>query len=165
MTDASHKAEPPSGRSGEERPRPFFLDLAAEHRDPARAAACVLPVPYDRTSSWVKGSDRGPAALIHASNYVELWDIETASEPYRQGIATLPALEEGGPPEVLADLVEGRIGAILDRGQLPVMLGGEHSVTVGAVRATAARRRSRGPKWGRTTQLPRKARKKLTNLV
>lgn len=128
-----------SGRSGGARPRPFFLDLAPEYRDPERSAACILPVPYDATSSWVKGAGRGPAALISASNYVEVWDIETATEPYRRGIATLPPVEVDGPPDVLADVVEHRVGEILDRRQLPVMLGGEHSVTVGAVRAAAAR--------------------------
>jgi agmatinase len=128
-----------TGRSGGARPHPFFLDLAPEYRDPERAAACILPVPYDATSSWIKGAGRGPAALISASNYVEVWDIETATEPYRHGIATLPPVEVDGPPEGLADAVEHRVGEILDRGQLPVMLGGEHSVTVGAVRAAAAR--------------------------
>lgn len=133
------KAGSDTGRSGEARPHPFFLDLAPEYRDPERAAACILPVPYDATSSWVKGADRGPAALISASNYVELWDIETATEPYRRGIATLPAVEFDGPPDLLADVVERRVGEILDRGQLPVMLGGEHSVTAGGVRAACAR--------------------------
>lgn len=139
MRDSEPKPGSETGRSGGARPHPFFLDLAPEHRDSERAAACILPVPYDATSSWMKGAGRGPAALISASNYVEMWDIETATEPYRHGIATLPPVEIDGPPDALADAVEHRVGQILDRGQLPVMLGGEHSVTVGAVRAAAAR--------------------------
>ncbi len=139
MRDTEPTPGSETGRSGGARPRPFFLDLAPEYRDPERAAACILPVPYDATSSWMKGAGRGPAALISASNYVEVWDIETATEPYRHGIATLPPLEVDGPPEALAEAVEQRVGEVLDRRQLPVMLGGEHSVTVGAVRAAAAR--------------------------
>lgn len=122
-----------------DRPSPPFLDLEPEFRDPESAAAAILPVPYDATSTWKKGADRGPAALLEASTQVELYDIETGTEPYRRGIATLPALDIGGPPEDLADAVEERVGEVLDRGQLPVVLGGEHSVSIGAFRAVAAR--------------------------
>ena len=139
MTETEPTPGSNTGRSGGARPQPFFLDLAPEYRDSDRAAACILPVPYDATSSWLRGAARGAAAIISASNYVEVWDIETGTEPYRQGIATLCPVEVDGPPEALAEEVEHRVGALLDRGQLPVMLGGEHSVTVGAVRAAATR--------------------------
>jgi agmatinase len=119
-------------------PRVFF-DLPSELSDPRRAAAAILPVPYDLTSSWKKGAGRGPEAILEASNYVEVWDIETRSEPYRKGIATLPPLRWEGSPEELADRVSERVGEILDRGQLSIVLGGEHSVTIGAVRAAAER--------------------------
>jgi N1-aminopropylagmatine ureohydrolase len=119
-----------------------FLGLPPEASDPARAAAALLPVPYDATSSWLKGADQGPRALIEASQYVELWDIETASEPWRRGIATLPALDAGGAPEALCDAVEAAVTGILVGGQLPIVLGGEHTVTIGAVRAAAGRHRS-----------------------
>lgn len=115
-----------------------FLGLPAEFRDLERAAAAVLPVPYDATSTWKKGADRGPAAILEASNQVELYDIETASEPYRHGIATLDALRIDGPPDELADAVERAGAAILQRQQIPVVLGGEHSVSIGAIRAAAA---------------------------
>jgi len=117
-------------------PRVFY-DLPAEMTDPAGAAAAILPVPYDTTASWLKGASRGPEAILEASQYVEVWDLETASEPWRQGIATLPALDVDGDPEELAKVVATNVGEILVRGQLPVVLGGEHSVTIGAVRAAA----------------------------
>jgi len=119
-----------------------FLGLPPEARDPARSAAALLPVPYDATSSWLKGADQGPRALIEASQYVELWDIETASEPWRRGIATLPALDGEGAPEALCDAVEAAVTRILAGGQLPIVLGGEHTVTIGAVRAAAGRHHS-----------------------
>ena len=128
-----------TGRAGGKRPSPVFLDLAPEFRDRETAAACILPVPYDETSSWLRGSAAGPAALIAASNYVEVYDIETASEPYRRGIATLPPVEFSGPPDQLSEILRERVGEILTRGQLPIVLGGEHSLTIGPVRAAAAR--------------------------
>jgi agmatinase len=118
-------------------PAPSFFDLPADATDPETAAAVILPVPYDRTSSWIKGADRGPEAIREASRYVEVWDLETASEPWREGIAELPAIEFDGPPDALAARVAERVAWILLGSRLPVILGGEHSVTIGAVRAGA----------------------------
>ena len=127
-----------SAQAPDDDPRVFF-DVPADAADPARAAAAILPVPYDATSSWLKGADGGPEAILEASRQVEVWDIETASEPWRQGIATLPALVHTGSPEKLAVRVARRATAILEREQLPIVVGGEHSVTIGAARAAAER--------------------------
>jgi len=90
-----------------------FFDLPARAADPSTAAAVILPVPYDRTSSWLKGAAGGPDAILEASQYVEIWDLETLSEPWRSGIGALAALEFDGPPEALADEVAARVGRIL----------------------------------------------------
>ena len=119
-------------------PGPFF-DLPPEHCDPARAAALLVPVPYDRTSSWKRGSAAGPEAIREASQQVELYDIETGTEPYRHGIAATAPIDFDGPPEALARRVEEVIGPALDAARLPVVIGGEHSVTIGAVAAAADR--------------------------
>ena len=103
-----------------------------------KPAAVILPVPYDLSSSWMKGADRGPRALLEASAYVELYDIETDSEPWLLGIETAAPVECGEPPEELTRLMHRRVAEILGRGALPVVLGGEHSVTIGAVEAAAA---------------------------
>jgi len=116
-----------------------FLGLPPEYSNPERAEVAILPVPYDGTSTWKKGADRGPEALLEASQQVELYDIETRSEVWRRGIATLDPVVCAGPPEELVELVDKRVGGILDRSQLPVVLGGEHSVTIGAVQAAADR--------------------------
>lgn len=115
-----------------------FLDLPQEFRDPDGAAAAILPVPYDATSTWKTGAARGPAAILEASTHLELYDIETATEPYRHGIVTLDAVAFDGPPEGLVDEVQSRTAALLQGGQLPVLLGGEHSISIGAIRAVAA---------------------------
>lgn len=117
---------------------PPFLDSDASV-PPEEAAASLVPVPYDATSSWVKGADRGPGALLDASQCVELYDIETKSEPWRRGIATLPPIEVDGPPEELAVDVRDVVSVELEAGRTPVLLGGEHSVTIGAIEAAADR--------------------------
>lgn len=107
--------------------------------DPAAADIAVIPVPYDLTSSWKKGADRGPAALLDASAHMELYDIQTASEVFQRGIVTLDPIICQDPPDRLADLVDSATDAVFERGQLPVVIGGEHSVSIGAIRAAARR--------------------------
>ncbi|MDH3297420.1 MAG: agmatinase [Gemmatimonadota bacterium] len=108
------------------------------------AAAVIVPVPYDLTSSWRKGADQGPRALIEASAYVELYDIETDSEPWLRGIETSAPVVCDGTPERMSSMVRERVEEILSRGALPIVLGGEHSVTIGAVQAAAAASKSAG---------------------
>jgi agmatinase len=116
-----------------------FGDLPEPFGDPARARVAIIPVPYDGTSTWLKGADRGPAAILEASAHLELYDIETSSEPYRRGILTDPPVTEAGSPEQMALAVEQRVSGQLQAGRFPVVLGGEHSVSIGAMRAAAAR--------------------------
>lgn len=114
-----------------------FLDLPEHLRGP-ESAAVVIPVPYDLTSTYRKGADKGPAAIIAASAAVEWYDIETESEPCQRGIATDDPVLCDDSPERLATLVRTRVATVLARGQLPIVLGGEHSVTIGAVQAAHA---------------------------
>lgn len=115
-----------------------FLDLPAELAQPQHARYVIVPVPYDGTSTWRKGADRGPAALIEASGAVEWYDIETGVEACRAGIITQPALQvEGLTPEAMCEQVEATIAEHLLAGRIPVVLGGEHSVSIGAIRAVA----------------------------
>lgn len=116
-----------------------FLGLPAEFRNPETARIAILSVPYDATSTWQKGADKGPQALIDASAAVELYDIATGTEAYRHGIATLDPLVFDGGPEELAQRVDRAFTALLDRDVFPVMLGGEHSVSIGAFSAMKRR--------------------------
>ena len=116
-----------------------FGDLPEPFADPARARIAVVPVPYDGTSTWLKGADRGPEAIIEASAHLELYDNRTGSEPYRRGILTDPPVTEGSSPEAMVRAVEERVAAHYRAGRFPVVLGGEHSVAVGAMRAAAGR--------------------------
>src|SRR5688572_25994279 len=118
---------------------PGFGGLPAEFRNPKTSKIAVLPVPYDKTSTWKKGADKGPAALIAASAHMELYDVATQSEVYRQGIHTLAPIKHAGSPDKLADKVQPTMANLFDAGKLPVLLGGEHSVSIGAFRAAAAK--------------------------
>jgi len=103
------------------------------------ARAVVLPVPYDFTTTYQGGARLGPRAILDASRNMELWDEEVGAT-YRAGIHTLPELEPtAAGPEAMAGRVEQAVGWILDQGRLPVVLGGEHSLTAGAVRAARQR--------------------------
>ncbi len=97
----------------------------------------ILPVPYDETSTWLKGADLGPEALIEASANVELYDIETDSEVYTKGIFTSEPVLEKSSPEQMVDAVYDKTKEFLDLNKFVVVLGGEHSVSVGTIKAHA----------------------------
>jgi agmatinase len=102
-----------------------------------KSPVVILPVPFDATSTWIKGADRGPEAILEASANMELYDIETDSEVYLKGIFTSDPTREKNSPEKLADEVRGMVRRFLDDGKFVVTIGGEHSVTIGAAQAYA----------------------------
>ena len=116
-----------------------FGDLPEPFGDPERARIAIIPAPYDGTSTWLKGADHGPEAIIDASAHLELYDIETGTEPYLHGIFTDSPVSEASSPEAMVRAVEARVTGHLQAGRFPVVLGGEHSVSIGAIRAAAAR--------------------------
>ena len=96
----------------------------------------VIPVPYDLTSTYQSGSRRGPAAIIEASTNMELYDEELKKETYLAGIhTTLPVVIDARGPKNMVNIVRKKISRIVGLNKIPVMLGGEHSITLGAVQA------------------------------
>ena len=119
---------------------PFnFAGLAPEHSAFETSRVAILPVPYDFSTSYQGGTRLGPQAILAASRNMELWDEELGAT-YRSGLHTLRELEPTalGPGE-MARRVEQAFDWIYAAGKLPVMLGGEHSITAGAVRAAKRR--------------------------
>ena len=104
------------------------------------AAFVVVPVPYDLTTTYQGGTRKGPAAILEASCNMELYDEEVEQETYRAGIHTMEPLEAvaSGPEGMLARIEEA-VSGVFELGKIPVMLGGEHSITLGAVRAARKR--------------------------
>ncbi len=98
----------------------------------------VIPFPVDLTTTYVSGTRNGPGAIIAASGHMELFDEENKIEPYRAGIFVAPEIPitTTGPLAVLKQ-VEKRVNAVVRAGKLPILLGGEHSGTCGAVKALA----------------------------
>jgi len=111
-----------------------FLGLPPEFTDYEKAQVAIVPVPFDLTTSWMPGTRRGPKALIEASGYVELYDIETKSEAYLRGVFTDKDVEAGSTAD-LNEKVYQRIASHLAAGKFVVTLGGEHSVSYGAAQA------------------------------
>lgn len=95
----------------------------------------LIPVPYDGTSTWGKGANKGPEAFLHASENMELYDIETDSEVYKQGIHLADAIVEDSSPEAMVNAVHTAVKATIKRNKFVTMFGGEHSVSIGAIRA------------------------------
>ena len=98
----------------------------------------ILPVPYDATSTWIRGADRGPEAILEASANMELYDIQTNREAYLGGIHTADPVGLAGDPEVMVEEVRAAVSGILADQKLPVIIGGNHSVSIGSVYACAA---------------------------
>jgi len=115
----------------------YLGDIEKQYCDPAKSRVAIIPVPYDGTSTWGKGADKGPAAIIDASANMELYDIESDSEPYKIGIFTDEPVTENRTPEKMVEAVAKRTGQHLENGKFPVVLGGEHSVSIGAIQAQA----------------------------
>lgn len=114
-----------------------FGDFPEQYTGYEQSAIIVLPVPYDNTSTWLKGADRGPEALLRASSYLELYDIETATEVFRRGICTLDPVDCPQDPEEMVEVVRKNALAHFQAGKFVVGLGGEHSVSIGLARAAA----------------------------
>lgn len=104
------------------------------------ARVVILPVPVDRTTSYVGGTRNGPHEILQASSHMELWDDEMEVDVHGVGIFTLPEMElPFGELPSLMDEIERVAGEILRHGKFLVTLGGEHSITPPLVAAAAAR--------------------------
>jgi agmatinase len=111
--------------------------LEPEYTNYDTSRVILLPVPYDETSTWGKGADRGPEAIMEASLHMELFDIETDSEVYKLGIHTAKPVVEKSSPEEMVDAVYDEVKKHLENNKFVVTIGGEHSVTAGPARAYA----------------------------
>jgi agmatinase len=95
----------------------------------------LIPVPYDGTSTWQKGADKGPEAFLNASDNMELYDIETDSEVYKKGIHLADAVTENSSPEKMVEAVHAVTKTFIRKNKFVTIFGGEHSVSIGTIRA------------------------------
>ena len=112
---------------------PDFLASECERRNAAESIFHLIPAPMEQTVSYGGGTAGGPEAILHASQQLEAWD--GSSCPLDMGIHTRPFVDCQGTPEIVLDRIRAATSDVLTAGKIPVVLGGEHTVTVGALRA------------------------------
>ncbi|WP_434037571.1 agmatinase [Formosa sp. 4Alg 33] len=95
----------------------------------------LIPVPYDGTSTWQKGADKGPEAFLDASENMETYDIETQTEVYQQGVFLADAVRENSSPEAMVDAVHKVTKKYIKKNKFVTLFGGEHSISIGSIRA------------------------------
>lgn len=99
------------------------------------AKVVLIPVPYDGTSTWQKGSDKGPKAFLEASENMELYDIETDSEVYKEGIYLADSVNVNDSPESMVEAVHETTKRYIKKNKFVTIFGGEHSISIGTIRA------------------------------
>ncbi|MBN1788567.1 MAG: agmatinase [Sedimentisphaerales bacterium] len=112
-----------------------FCGLPEEYCDYEKAVVVILPAPFDATSTWIKGADKGPEAIIEASCNMETYDIETDSEVYKQGIFTDEPIREKKSPEKMTVEIKDRACEHIKNEKYLVTIGGEHSISAGVIEA------------------------------
>ncbi|MGB3143631.1 MAG: agmatinase [Maribacter sp.] len=112
-----------------------YAGIPDEFAQLEKSKVILIPVPYDGTSTWGKGADKGPEAFLEASENMEWYDIETDSEVYRQGIHLTDPILESSSPEAMAKAVYSITKDFIKRNKFVTVFGGEHSVSIGTIRA------------------------------
>lgn len=117
-------------------PPRVFCGLVPPYSELRETKAVILPVPYDGTTEWQTGTRHGPQAIIDASQYLEFYDLELDRDIYKVGIHTLTSLEPlMSSPEDMIERVYQVAQGLIQKGKFVVMLGGEHSLSLGTVQA------------------------------
>lgn len=113
-----------------------YAGIPAENATYENSKVVLVTVPYDGTSTWGKGADKGPELFLDASENMELYDIETDSEPYLKGVYRAGEVSENSTPEKMVEAVYNKTKELIkDREKLFTLIGGEHSVSIGSIRA------------------------------
>lgn len=112
-----------------------YAGIPEEYATADAAKVVLIPVMYDGTSTWQKGADKGPSAFLDASENMELYDIETDSEVYKQGVYLADTLANFSSPKDLVETVHKEVKKYITRNKFVTIFGGEHSISIGTIRA------------------------------
>ena len=112
-----------------------YAGIPEEFSKKETASVILIPVPYDGTSTWQKGSDKGPNAFLEASENMELYDIETDSEVYKEGVFLEEPIIENTSPESMVEAVYNTTKSYLTNNKFVTLFGGEHSISIGSIKA------------------------------
>ncbi|WP_298764174.1 agmatinase [uncultured Polaribacter sp.] len=112
-----------------------YAGIPQEFGNLSTSKIVIIPVPYDGTSTWQKGADKGPQAFLEASENMELYDIETDSEVYKEGVFLADPITENTSPEEMVEAVHQETKKYINRNKFVTVFGGEHSISIGTIRA------------------------------
>ncbi len=116
-----------------------FLNLSPEESELSKARFVVVPVPFDSATSYKSGARDGPQQILLASPQLEFYDEETGTEPWKYGIHTINPVEPVLSFELMAQKIKQVVSTVLKEKKIPVLIGGDHSVSIGAIEAIAER--------------------------
>lgn len=112
-----------------------FAGIDKKYAEKKSAAIYLQSIPYDGTSTWGKGADKGFEAFMDAAENMELYDIETDSEVYLKGIHTLPEAPTFDSPKAMYQYTYEYTKELLTEGKFLTFFGGEHSISIGPIKA------------------------------
>ena len=112
-----------------------YAGIPEEYSRLEASKVVLIPVPYDGTSTWQKGADKGPDAFLEASENMELYDVETDSEVYKEGVYLADAITENSSPEIMVNAVHQITKKYINKNKFVTLFGGEHSISIGSIRA------------------------------
>lgn len=112
-----------------------FGGIENEFASAENARIYLQSIPYDGTSTWGKGANNGFEAFLNAAENMELYDIETDSEVYKRGVHILPSITEASSAEAMFKAVYSSTKKLLDTGKFLTFFGGEHSISIGILKA------------------------------
>ncbi|HFK5571035.1 TPA: agmatinase [Elizabethkingia meningoseptica] len=114
-----------------------YAGIPEENATPENSKVMLVTVPYDGTSTWGKGADKGPELFLDASENMELYDIETGTEPYLNGVYMAGEITEKSSPEAMTEAVYQKTKELINNyeDKIFTLFGGEHSVSIGSIRA------------------------------
>lgn len=112
-----------------------FAGIPLEYSKRDTSKIYLQSIPYDGTSTWGKGADRGFEAFMDAADNMELYDIETGIEVYREGIHLLETAPDFESPEEMYAYTYQHAKALLAEGKFLTFFGGEHSISIGLIKA------------------------------
>ncbi len=115
--------------------RSIYAGIEGKHNLYGNAEILLQSIPYDGTSTWGKGADRGFKAFLNAAEHMEIYDIETDSEVYKKGVHIIDPIVENSSPEAVFEAVYNNTKELLKSDKFLTFFGGEHSISIGIIKA------------------------------
>nr|WP_185858492.1 agmatinase [Blattabacterium cuenoti] len=113
-----------------------FAGISKKYATLEKSKIVLIPVPYDSTQTWKKGSKNGPQAFLSASEHIELYDIETDSEVYKRGIYLSDPIVNSSISSIkMVNKVYHATKKYLLKEKFVTLIGGDHSISIGSIRA------------------------------